>query len=207
MTRRQPAAGWRLAIDRGGTFTDIVAFDPSGRVHALKVLSRDPAHPGDPAVRGIGELLGRHAPQGARIESVRLGTTVATNALLERKGEPTLLVVTRGFRDALRIGHQHRPDIFARQIRLPPVLYAGVVEAGDCCTRCRTPRTSSVPRRLRAPPASRRSSSPTPSPRWSGCSPAATARSPMPISRLCCCDISRPSGPSSRSATAKRRCC
>jgi 5-oxoprolinase (ATP-hydrolysing) len=123
--------GWRLAIDRGGTFTDIVASDPSGRVHALKVLSRDPAHPGDPAVRGIGELLGRHAPRGARIESVRLGTTVATNALLERKGEPTLLVVTHGFRDALRIGHQHRPDIFAREIRLPPVLYASVVEAGE----------------------------------------------------------------------------
>jgi 5-oxoprolinase (ATP-hydrolysing) len=131
VTRREPAYGWRLAIDRGGTFTDIVASDPSGRVHALKVLSRDPAHPGDPAVRGIGELLARHAPDGAHIESVRLGTTVATNALLERKGEPTLLVVTRGFRDALRIGHQHRPDIFAREIRLPPVLYAGVVEAGE----------------------------------------------------------------------------
>ena len=125
------ARGWRFAIDRGGTFTDVVALDPAGRLRALKVLSRDPAHPGDPAVRGIGELLRRHASGGALVESVRLGTTVATNALLERKGEPTLLVVTRGFRDALRIGQQHRPDIFAREIRLPPVLHSRVVEARE----------------------------------------------------------------------------
>jgi 5-oxoprolinase (ATP-hydrolysing) len=131
VTPPAPTRGWRLSIDRGGTFTDVVASDPAGRIHALKVLSRDPAHQGDPAVRGIGELLRRHAPDGARVESVRLGTTVATNALLERKGEPTLLVVTRGFRDALRIGHQHRPEIFAREIRLPPVLYADTVEARE----------------------------------------------------------------------------
>ncbi len=131
MTPQAPTRGWRLSIDRGGTFTDIVASDPAGRIHALKVLSRDPAYKGDPAVRGIGELLRRLAPDGARLESVRLGTTVATNALLERKGEPTLLVVTRGFRDALRIGHQHRPDIFAREIRLPPALYADTVEARE----------------------------------------------------------------------------
>jgi 5-oxoprolinase (ATP-hydrolysing) len=131
VTPPAPTRGWRLSIDRGGTFTDVVASDPAGRIHALKVLSRDPAHQGDPAVRGIGELLRRHAPDGARVESVRLGTTVATNALLERKGEPTLLVVTRGFRDALRIGHQHRPEIFAREIRLPPVLYACTVEARE----------------------------------------------------------------------------
>jgi 5-oxoprolinase (ATP-hydrolysing) len=131
VTRPASAGGWRLSIDRGGTFTDIVASDPAGGIHALKVLSRDPAHEGDPAVRGLGELLRRHAPAGAHIESVRLGTTVATNALLERKGEPTLLVVTRGFRDALRIGHQHRPDIFAREIRLPPLLYADAIEAHE----------------------------------------------------------------------------
>jgi 5-oxoprolinase (ATP-hydrolysing) len=131
VTPPAPTRGWHLSIDRGGTFTDVVASDPAGRIHALKVLSRDPAHQGDPAVRGIGELLRRHAPDGARVESVRLGTTVATNALLERKGEPTLLVVTRGFRDALRIGHQHRPEIFAREIRLPPVLYADTVEARE----------------------------------------------------------------------------
>jgi 5-oxoprolinase (ATP-hydrolysing) len=123
--------GWRLAIDRGGTFTDIVATDPAGAVYAHKVLSRDPAHPGDAAVRGIEELLARHAPSGASIESVRLGTTVATNALLERRGEPTLLVTTRGLRDVLRIGHQHRPDIFARHIRLPAALYARAVEAQE----------------------------------------------------------------------------
>jgi 5-oxoprolinase (ATP-hydrolysing) len=123
--------GWRLAIDRGGTFTDIVAIDPAGVVRTHKVLSHDPAHTGDAAVRGIGELLARHASRGVSIESVRLGTTVATNALLERRGEPTLLVTTRGLRDVLRIGHQHRPDIFARHIRLPEVLYARAVEAQE----------------------------------------------------------------------------
>ena len=123
--------GWRFAIDRGGTFTDIVATDPTGALRTHKVLSRDPARPGDPAVRGIGDLLQRHSAGDAHIEAVRLGTTVATNALLERRGEPTLLVVTRGLRDVLRIGHQHRPDIFAREIRLPPVLYARTVEARE----------------------------------------------------------------------------
>jgi 5-oxoprolinase (ATP-hydrolysing) len=123
--------GWRFAIDRGGTFTDVVAVDHAGRLHTAKVLSRDPAHPGDAAVRGIETLLDACPGEDRRIESVRLGTTVATNALLERKGEPTLLVVTRGLRDALRIGYQHRPDIFAREIRLPPVLYARVAEARE----------------------------------------------------------------------------
>jgi 5-oxoprolinase (ATP-hydrolysing) len=123
--------GWRFAIDRGGTFTDVVAVDPGGSVHALKLLSRDPARPGDAAARGIEELLRRQDATDATVESVRLGTTVATNALLERKGEPTLLVVTRGLRDVLRIGHQHRPDIFAREIRLPPPLHAQVVEAHE----------------------------------------------------------------------------
>ena len=131
MSRPLPPCGWRFAIDRGGTFTDIVARDPAGGVHTLKVLSCDPAHAGDAAVRGVDELLRRHAPSTAPLESVRLGTTVATNALLERKGEPTLLVVTRGLRDVLRIGHQHRPDIFARQIRLPPALYARAIEARE----------------------------------------------------------------------------
>ena len=126
-------AGWRIAIDRGGTFTDIVALDPDGRLHAHKVLSRDPHAPGDPAVRGIAALLARHGGPAARVESVRLGTTVATNALLERKGEPTLLVTTRGFRDALRIGYQERPDIFARAIRRPALLYSEVIEADERC--------------------------------------------------------------------------
>ena len=131
MTRPSAPRGWRFAIDRGGTFTDIVATDPSGGLHTHKVLSRDPAHPGNPAVRGIEELMRRHAAEDSPIESVRLGTTVATNALLERRGEPTLLVVTRGLRDVLRIGHQHRPDIFAREIRLPAMLYARTIEAHE----------------------------------------------------------------------------
>jgi len=131
MTRPAPGRGWRFAIDRGGTFTDIVATDPAGTVHTHKVLSHDAAHPGDAAVRGIDELLRRHGAGGAPVESVRLGTTVATNALLERRGEATLLVVTRGLRDVLRIGHQHRPDIFAREIRLPAMLHARVLEARE----------------------------------------------------------------------------
>src|SRR5512139_1792395 len=79
--------GWRFAIDRGGTFTDVVAWDPDGRLHAHKVLSRDASHGGDPAVRGLGEVLERSGGVPATVDSVRLGTTVATNALLERKGE------------------------------------------------------------------------------------------------------------------------
>ncbi len=124
------SAGWRFAIDRGGTFTDIVAWGPDGSLHTHKVLSRDPGHPGDPALRGMQVLLDR-VGDGAPVLAVRLGTTVATNALLERKGEATLLVTTRGFRDALRIGYQNRPDIFARRIRLPELLYRGVVEVDE----------------------------------------------------------------------------
>jgi 5-oxoprolinase (ATP-hydrolysing) len=134
MSEPEHARGWRVAIDRGGTFTDIVAVSPAGRLHTHKVLSRDPLSRGDPAVRGIEELLARHAGAGrAFIESVRLGTTVATNALLERKGERTVLVTTRGFRDALRIGYQERPDIFARAIVRPDVLYDDVIEADERC--------------------------------------------------------------------------
>ncbi|RPI15404.1 MAG: 5-oxoprolinase [Lysobacterales bacterium] len=123
--------GWRFAIDRGGTFTDLVASAPDGRLHVLKVLSRDPSRPGDPAVRGMARLLARRAASEGIVESVRLGTTVATNALLERRGAPTLLVITHGHGDALRIGQQHRPDIFARDIRLPRPLPADVVEARE----------------------------------------------------------------------------
>ena len=131
MQRPAQPRGWKFAIDRGGTFTDIVGWDPDGRVHAHKVLSQDPLHPGDAAVRGIDEVLAGHARPDAVIDSVRLGTTVATNALLERRGEPTLLVTTRGFADALRIGYQDRPEIFARAIRRPAMLHAGVIEADE----------------------------------------------------------------------------
>ncbi|HVN42149.1 MAG TPA: hydantoinase B/oxoprolinase family protein [Steroidobacteraceae bacterium] len=124
---------WEVAIDRGGTFTDIVARDPQGRLHVHKVLSQDPRHADDPGVRGIEELLARCGQPDGRgcLAAVRLGTTVATNALLERKGEPTLLVTTRGFRDALRIGYQERPEIFARAIQRPEVLYQEVIEAEE----------------------------------------------------------------------------
>jgi len=133
--------GWRFAVDRGGTFTDIVAWGPDGRLYLHKVLSQEAGQALDPALRGIEAILDLAAPAttraaapargAARIEWVRVGTTVATNALLERKGEPTLLVTTRGYADALRIGYQQRPAIFAREIRLPPPLYSGVVEASE----------------------------------------------------------------------------
>ncbi len=118
-------SGWRFAIDRGGTFTDVVGMAPDGSLHVVKVLSRDPGHPGDPALRGLRELLDANdARHGRDVASVRLGTTVATNALLERCGAPTLLVTTQGLADALLIGYQERPDIFARGIHRPPPLHA-----------------------------------------------------------------------------------
>ncbi|MFD8130227.1 hydantoinase B/oxoprolinase family protein [Streptomyces mirabilis] len=124
--------GWQFWVDRGGTFTDIVARRPDGRLLTHKLLSENRARYADAAVAGVRELLGRgQDAQGARIDAVRMGTTVATNALLERKGERTLLVVTRGFRDALRIAYQNRPHIFARAIELPELLYERVVEVDE----------------------------------------------------------------------------
>ncbi|MFJ1556040.1 hydantoinase B/oxoprolinase family protein [Streptomyces mirabilis] len=124
--------GWQFWVDRGGTFTDIVARRPDGRLLTHKLLSENRARYADAAVAGVRELLGRGQDvQGARIDAVRMGTTVATNALLERKGERTLLVVTRGFRDALRIAYQNRPHIFARAIELPELLYERVVEVDE----------------------------------------------------------------------------
>ncbi|KIQ66413.1 5-oxoprolinase [Kitasatospora griseola] len=126
-----PGRGWQFWVDRGGTFTDVVALAPDGRLLTRKLLSHDPARYRDAAVAGIRALL----PSGdERIESVRMGTTVATNALLERAGEPTALVVTRGFADALRIGYQNRPQIFAREITLPEPLYARVIEVDERIT-------------------------------------------------------------------------
>ncbi|MFF8637908.1 hydantoinase B/oxoprolinase family protein [Streptomyces pilosus] len=126
-------AGWQFWVDRGGTFTDIVARRPDGRLLTHKVLSDNPAPdragPGtDAAVLGVRTLLGGSDDP---VDGVRMGTTVATNALLERKGERTLLVVTRGFRDALRIAYQNRPRIFARRIDLPEPLYERVVEVDE----------------------------------------------------------------------------
>ena len=126
-------AGWQFWIDRGGTFTDIVARDPAGRLHTQKLLSENPERYADAAVAGIFAALGLQPgeaiPPGL-IDAVKMGTTVATNALLERKGEPVLLLVNRGFSDALRIGTQARPRLFDLAITLPSMLYAQVAEIG-----------------------------------------------------------------------------
>jgi 5-oxoprolinase (ATP-hydrolysing) len=124
--------GWSFAIDRGGTFTDIVARTPAGATVVTKLLSSDPGRYDDAAVAGIRALVAAHGP--GRIDTVRMGTTVATNALLERQGEPVVIAITRGHADALRIGHQARPDIFARDIRLPEPLYGRVVEIDERMT-------------------------------------------------------------------------
>ncbi|OYV38833.1 MAG: 5-oxoprolinase, partial [Thiomonas sp. 20-64-5] len=125
---------WQFWIDRGGTFTDIVARPPDGVLVTHKLLSENPEQYRDAAVAGIRQLLGLSpdapiTPQ--QVECVKMGTTVATNALLERKGEPLVLVTTRGFRDALRIAYQNRPRLFDRRIVLPELLYTQVIEAQE----------------------------------------------------------------------------
>ena len=125
---------WEFWVDRGGTFTDVVARRPDGTLAVLKLLSDNPGRYADPAVAGIRQLLA--VPPGApvpaeRIAVVRLGTTIATNALLERTGEPTVLVITAGFADALRIAYQDRPAIFERRIMRPDMLYSRVIEAAE----------------------------------------------------------------------------
>ncbi len=125
---------WQFWIDRGGTFTDIVAKRPDGTLTTHKLLSENPEQYKDAAVAGIRHLLGLKRGEPVTpdvVECVKMGTTVATNALLERKGEPTLLVTTRGFRDALRIAYQNRPRLFDRNIMLPELLYAEVIEAQE----------------------------------------------------------------------------
>jgi 5-oxoprolinase (ATP-hydrolysing) len=122
---------WQFYIDRGGTFTDIVGKTPQGRIIVHKLLSENPEQYQDAPIQGIKEILGISATEPiptAQIEVVKMGTTVATNALLERKGDRLVLLVTKGFKDALRIGYQNRPDIFAREIILPSMLYESVVE-------------------------------------------------------------------------------
>ncbi|HJN23062.1 MAG TPA: hydantoinase B/oxoprolinase family protein [Rhodospirillales bacterium] len=142
MTNTPPSAGppsasgggWQFWIDRGGTFTDVVARRPDGRVVTRKLLSADPERYDDAAIEGIRTLLGLAAsaaiPADA-IKAVKMGTTVATNALLERQGEETVLVITKGFGDALRIGYQNRPRLFARHIVLPSMLYVRVIEVNE----------------------------------------------------------------------------
>jgi len=124
---------WTFALDRGGTFTDIVARDPQGQLVIHKLLSESQSYE-DAVVQGIRDLLGVGAGEpvpAQQIEVVNLGTTVATNALLERKGDRTVLLITKGFRDALRIGYQNRPDIFAHKIILPEMLYEQVIEVEE----------------------------------------------------------------------------
>ncbi len=142
LTRNSPASQttdqttgqpkWQFWIDRGGTFTDIVARKPDGSLLTHKLLSENPERYADAAIQGIRELLdvpaGEKIP-AEKIEAVKMGTTVATNALLERKGDRTVLVTTTGFRDALRIAYQNRPKLFDRNIRLPEMLYERVIEA------------------------------------------------------------------------------
>ncbi|MFP6755268.1 MAG: hydantoinase B/oxoprolinase family protein [Alphaproteobacteria bacterium] len=126
--------GWEFWIDRGGTFTDFVARAPDGKLTTHKLLSENPEQYEDAAIQGIRELLGLtdDAPIPEEvINTVKMGTTVATNALLERKGDRTLLLITKGFRDALRIGYQNRPHLFARQIVLPELLYERVIEVDE----------------------------------------------------------------------------
>ena len=128
------ASGWHFAIDRGGTFTDIVARAPDGRLLTHKLLSADPGRYADAAIQGIRDLLGLMPDDplpSERIASVKMGTTVATNALLERAGEPVALVVTKGLRDVLRIGTQQRPRLFDRHIVLPEQLESLVIEADE----------------------------------------------------------------------------
>src|SRR5947209_7408249 len=134
MPTSSAAGRWQFWIDRGGTFTDIVARRPDGGLVTHKLLSENPGRYRDAAVHGIRTLLGlapgAPIPAGA-IEAVKMGTTVATNALLERKGERTVLVITRGFGDALRIGYQNRPKLFVRRIDLPSPLYERVIEVEE----------------------------------------------------------------------------
>ncbi|WP_108124021.1 hydantoinase B/oxoprolinase family protein [Saccharospirillum mangrovi] len=135
MTTHSPASNaWSFWVDRGGTFTDIVARQPDGELVSHKLLSDNPAQYRDAVIQGIRDLMG--LKKAARIpveniDAIKMGTTVATNALLEHKGEPTLLLTTRGFADVLRIGYQSRPDLFAINIELPQMIYARVEELNE----------------------------------------------------------------------------
>jgi 5-oxoprolinase (ATP-hydrolysing) len=125
---------WQFWIDRGGTFTDIVAQNPDGQIVLHKLLSENPDRYVDAPIQGIRDILGLAQSEPipiAKIAAIKMGTTVATNALLERKGDRTVLLITKGFRDALRIGYQNRPNIFARHIVLPKMLYEQVIEVEE----------------------------------------------------------------------------
>ncbi|RLA12082.1 MAG: 5-oxoprolinase, partial [Gammaproteobacteria bacterium] len=127
------ANSWLFAADRGGTFTDLIGIDPKGRIHSRKLRSESPAY-ADAAIAGIRQLLQLADDEPIppdQVTAIRIGTTVATNALLERKGEPTALLITKGFGDLLEIGNQSRPDIFALAIEKPEQLYQQVSEVNE----------------------------------------------------------------------------
>jgi 5-oxoprolinase (ATP-hydrolysing) len=136
---------WDFWIDRGGTFTDVVARDPEGRLHRAKLLSENPERYADAALQGVRDFLGLAAEAAIpadRVRSVKMGTTVATNALLERRGAPVVLVATRGLGEQLRLAYQNRPRLFDRHVVLPEMLYARVIEARE---RVRVDGTVEVP--------------------------------------------------------------
>ena len=133
-TDKAPSARWQFWIDRGGTFTDVIGMSSDGALVTEKLLSENPRQYSDAATAGIRKILNLAADAeipSNQIDCVKIGTTVATNALLERKGEPTVFITNKGFGDCLRIAYQNRPDIFARQIILPEQLYSLVIEI-DC---------------------------------------------------------------------------
>lgn len=131
--QKQKGGGWHFWVDRGGTFTDIVAFDPTGKLHCHKLLSEDPKKYDDAIVFGIDHILANssHSLKESAISEVRIGTTIATNALLERKGARTALVISEGFRDLLTIGYQNRPELFALNIILPEPLFERSIEVKE----------------------------------------------------------------------------
>lgn len=125
---------WKFWVDRGGTFTDILARKPDGALAQSKLLSENPAHYPDAALEGIRRFLAikpEAAIPAKKIHSIRLGTTVATNALLERKGEPTVLITSQGFKDSIRLAYQQRPELFALKVEVPSMLYEAVIEAPE----------------------------------------------------------------------------
>ena len=131
---KSASALWQFWIDRGGTFTDIVARHPNGKILTHKLLSENSAQYPDAAIQGIRDLLNLEKEQAipmAEIAAIKMGTTVATNALLEREGEKTVLAISKGFKDILRIGYQNRPKLFALDIELAEMLYADVIEIDE----------------------------------------------------------------------------
>jgi len=125
---------WQFWIDRGGTFTDVIGRNPKGKIATQKLLSENPKHYKDAAIQGIRDLLSIDRKESIpmhQIDSIKMGTTVATNALLERKGERTLLAITKGFADILRIGYQQRPKLFSLDIQLPDMIYSDIVEIDE----------------------------------------------------------------------------